>query len=161
MGYNRQGTSLTSEDESEKLELFFGCRNLADLDLISVTDSFLVIKLQEPNKPERTIMKTKVYYNDLNPDYAETVTIEYFFESIFCLNLVRQKLRLEVYHEDKPAKLVGALNTTIGEIFGSPQNGFKKDIINNKGKASGQIVVRCEKVQKVTNNFIEFDLRAS
>ena len=79
----------------------------------------------------------------------------------FCLNLVRQKLRLEVYHEDKPAKLVGALNTTIGEIFGSPQNGFKKDIINNKGKASGQIVVRCEKVQKVTNNFIEFDLRAS
>ena len=43
--FQRQGTSLTSEDESEKLELFVSCRNLADLDLISTTDSFLVIKL--------------------------------------------------------------------------------------------------------------------
>lgn len=81
MSYNRQGTSMTSDDDSEKLELFIGARNLTDLDLISVTDSFLVIKLSEPNKPEKVILKTKVYWNDLNPDYAETVTIQYFFES--------------------------------------------------------------------------------
>lgn len=27
------------------------------------------------------ILKTKVYWNDLNPNYAETVAIDYFFES--------------------------------------------------------------------------------
>ena len=55
---------------------------MADLDIVTVTDSFMIIKLQELNKPEKVILKTKVYWNDLNPDYAETVTIEYLFESI-------------------------------------------------------------------------------
>ena len=59
-----------SDNDSEKIELFFSCRNLADLDFISVTDSFLVIKMQEANKAEKKIMQTKVYWNDLNPDYA-------------------------------------------------------------------------------------------
>lgn len=78
---NRQLTGMTSDQASEKLELFFSCRNLADLDIITVTDSFLVVKLQELNKPQKIILKTKVYDNDLNPNYAETVTIQYFFES--------------------------------------------------------------------------------
>ena len=43
--------SLTSDDSSSHLELFFSCRNLADLDIITVTDSFLIVKLSEPNKP--------------------------------------------------------------------------------------------------------------
>ena len=81
---------------------------------MSTTDSFLVIKLSEPNKAEKTILKTKIYWNDLNPDYAETVTIEYFFESTNYINSVRQKLRLEVFHEASPPKLVGVLNTTVG-----------------------------------------------
>jgi hypothetical protein len=67
---NRQMTTMTSDDASEKLELFISCRNLADLDFITVTDSFLVVKLQEVNNPEKTVLKTKVYWNDLNPDYA-------------------------------------------------------------------------------------------
>lgn len=37
--------------------------------------------MQEANKPEKKILQTKVYWNDLNPDYAESVTIDYFFES--------------------------------------------------------------------------------
>ena len=35
--------SLLSEQESEKVEIFFCARDLADLDLLSVTDSFLVV----------------------------------------------------------------------------------------------------------------------
>lgn len=42
---------MTSDEASEKLELFISARNLADLDFITVTDSFLVITLKEPNKP--------------------------------------------------------------------------------------------------------------
>jgi hypothetical protein len=39
----------------------------------------MVVTLQELNRPERTLLKTKTYYNNLNPDYAETFTIDYFF----------------------------------------------------------------------------------
>lgn len=63
------------------MELFVSCRNLDDLDFITVTDSFLVVKLLEHQKPEKTVLKTKVYWNDLNPNYAETVLIDFFFES--------------------------------------------------------------------------------
>ena len=35
--------------------------------------------MQEQNKAEKVILKTKVYDNNLNPDYAETLTLDYFF----------------------------------------------------------------------------------
>ena len=70
-----------SDAESEQIELYFSARNLADLDLVTVTDSFLVVYLAEPNKPKRRMLKTKIYWNDLNPDYAETFVTEFFFES--------------------------------------------------------------------------------
>ena len=38
--------SLMSDEESEKLEITASCRNLADLDFLTVTDSFLVVKIQ-------------------------------------------------------------------------------------------------------------------
>ena len=57
------------------------CRNLDDLDFFTVTDSFMVVKLIEMDKPERVILRTKVYWNDLNPNYAETVLIDFYFES--------------------------------------------------------------------------------
>ena len=72
--------SLMSEgEEQEKLELFISCRNLDDLDFITVTDSYLVVSLLEHNRPLKTVLKTKVYWNDLNPNYAETVLIDFFF----------------------------------------------------------------------------------
>lgn len=40
-----------------------------------------MVTLSEPNKPKRNVLKTKIYWNDLNPDYAETVVLEFFFES--------------------------------------------------------------------------------
>lgn len=70
---------MSEGDEKEKLELFISCRNLDDLDFITVTDSFLVVKLIEHGQPEKTILKTKVYWNDLNPNYAETVLIDFYF----------------------------------------------------------------------------------
>lgn len=52
MNYGRVD-SMTSDDQSEKLELFVCCRKLADLDFLTVTDSFLIIRMKEPNKPFR------------------------------------------------------------------------------------------------------------
>lgn len=47
----RSDSLMSEADEQEKLELFVSCRNLEDLDVISVTDSYLVVKIQELNQP--------------------------------------------------------------------------------------------------------------
>ena len=38
----------------------------------------------------------------------------------------------EIFNEGKPAKLIGRLETSVGQIFGSPSNGFIKPIKNEK-----------------------------
>ena len=72
---------MSEAEEKERIEIFISCRNLDDLDFITVTDSFLVVKLIENNQPEKVILKTKVYWNDLNPNYAETAIVDFYFES--------------------------------------------------------------------------------
>ncbi len=56
--------------------------------------------------------------------------------------IVKQKLIFEVYHEAKPPKMVGKTETSLGEIFGSPEHGLVRDLENN-GKKQGKIVIRC------------------
>lgn len=112
-----------------------------------MTDSFLVVKLIEFNRPEKTLLKTKVYWNDLNPNYAETVLIDFFFESKLYLYPVKQKLIFEVYHYEHNPRLVGRMESSVGEIFGSPEHGLIRDLIN-KTKKAGKIIVRCEKEEK-------------
>ena len=62
--------------------------------------------------------------------------------------LVRQKLTFEVFNDGKSPVLIGRLETSVGEIFGSPTNGLIKPIKNVEGEETGKIVVRCEKNQR-------------
>lgn len=41
----RQDSMMSEAEEKERIEIFISCRNLDDLDFITVTDSFLVVKL--------------------------------------------------------------------------------------------------------------------
>ncbi len=72
--------SLQSQGETERLEFFFSCRNLDDVDTVTVTDPFLVVKMKESDKQERIILKTKTVMNNLNPDFYETAIVVYEFE---------------------------------------------------------------------------------
>ena len=76
---------MSEGDDKERIQIFVSCRNLDDLDFITVTDSFLIVKLVENNQPEKQVLRTKVYWNDLNPNYAETVVVDFYFESIYAL----------------------------------------------------------------------------
>ncbi len=75
---------MSEGDDKERIQIFVSCRNL-NLDFISVIDSFLVVKLVENNQLEKQVLKTKVYWNDLNPNYAETVVVDFYFETIYTL----------------------------------------------------------------------------
>lgn len=43
---------------------------------------------------------------------------------------------------------MGTLETSVGQIFGSPANGFVKPIKNDKDEETGKIILRCEKIEK-------------
>lgn len=59
--------------------MFFSARKLDNLDTFTTTDSYLVVYIIEPNRKKQQILKSKVYYNDLNPNYAESLVIDFYF----------------------------------------------------------------------------------
>lgn len=75
-----RSASLMSQNDSEKVEFFMSCRNLRDVDTVTVTDSYLVVKIRHQNQPVKQILRTRTVENSLNPDYFETALVEYEFE---------------------------------------------------------------------------------
>lgn len=43
--------------------------------------SYLVVHLIELDKPKKQVLKSKVYANNANPNFVETLTLEFVFES--------------------------------------------------------------------------------
>lgn len=74
MDYDARKDSLQSEQESEKVELYFSIRHLA------AGQVFLEVFIQETNKPRMKLLRTKPQpaYNG-HYDFPEPLTIEYFF----------------------------------------------------------------------------------
>ena len=62
----------------------------------------------------------------------------------YYLIIVKQTLVFEIYHYESPPKLVGKMESSVGEIFGSPEHGLIRDLKKGNKKA-GKIIVRCEK----------------
>lgn len=60
--------------------MYFSARKLDNLNTFTTTDSYLLVFLLEPNKNKQQILKTKVYSNDLNPNYSESLIIDFYFE---------------------------------------------------------------------------------
>ncbi len=68
--------SLMSDQESEKVELYFKARR------VPAEAVFLDIYLQETNKPRKKMLMTKpTYGNGQIWDFPESLIIDYFFES--------------------------------------------------------------------------------
>lgn len=78
MDYDARKDSLQSEQESEKVEIYFSIKSLNGAQV------FLEVYMQETNKPKMKLLKTKpeAPYNG-HYDFPESLTIEYFFEGTF------------------------------------------------------------------------------
>lgn len=75
MDYDARKDSLLSEQQSEKVEIYFSIRNL------SANSVYLEVYLQETNRPRKKIMQTKTEkpYNSVI-DFPQSAVLEYFFE---------------------------------------------------------------------------------
>ena len=81
-----------------KIELSFACRDLVDLDVVTLTDPFLRI-YEQIGKNWTKIGETEVIYNSLHPQFAKSFLIDFYIEN-------KQPFRVEVYHHDSATKQV-------------------------------------------------------
>lgn len=147
----RDSSSRNQKVHSYKLELYFSCRKLPDLDLVTVTDSFLVCQLSARGQPFKEVLRTKVYWNDLDPDYAETLVMDYEYEG-------RQVLRVEVWHQERPEVLVGSAEVSLCEIHNARVPKLSLPLQGGKTARCGELHILWERPRTI--NVVSFDLRA-
>ena len=122
-------------------ELSFACQGLPDLDIVTKTDP--KIKVYE-NKMDQwhLVHTTEVIYNNLNPEFAESVKVDFYFET-------KQPFKAVVYHQNSPTEEV-----YIGEVefFLSSLLGCKDDVLSleiedkpKKKRGLGRLFVRWDK----------------
>jgi len=86
------GNAMVEGDDKAKVELFFSCRKLANMDTITVTDPFL--KFYEfRNNQWIFIGQTEQIDNNLNPNFSKSFVVDFIFES-------KQIYKAEVYDFD-------------------------------------------------------------
>jgi len=129
----------SSNMPKEKVELFFSCKNLTNMDYFSLTDPqiriFTII-----NGEELLLGETEVISDNLNPKFSKSITLDYIFEA-------KQHLHFQVVDLDEPDKrnLVGDVYTTLGTILGSRKQSASFQIMKNN-KSCGELIVNAEKV---------------
>jgi Ca2+-dependent lipid-binding protein len=119
------------------MELFISCQNLADLDIFTVSDPYIIMYVKNKGNCIISIFKyagleygrTELIWNNLNPTFAKSFIIEYFFE-------VQQYLRFDVYHYIGPKRstLIGSANMTLAELVGSRDKSLTRELLNQRGR---------------------------
>ena len=132
-----------SNDDREKVEIYFSCRNLKDMDVFSKTDPQLKL-YKKIGKSWNLVGKTEVIKDNLNPDFTKSFILDFVFET-------KQPLKVEVIDIDNESgtkfEFVGEAEFTLGELVGSVKGGLMKDLLD-KGKKGGKVLMRAEKVSR-------------
>ena len=129
------------QDDREKVELFMACRKLTNKDFLSKSDPFIKIYMGTNPKNMALIGQTEMIKDNLNPNFAKSVLVEYIFE-------LKQNIRFEVFDYDSPtsAEYIGGVDTQVGAIVGAKNNTLIIDLHNKSSKFAGKLIVRSEKI---------------
>eukprot|EP01134_Creolimax_fragrantissima_P007607 CFRG7607T1 len=133
---------------SPKIDLFFKCKGLLDMDVFSKSDPQVWVYLSNDGsiKNEKLVGKTETIKDSLNPVFSTKVTVDYNFEQ-------NQLLRFVVVDIDKPNSgidkqdLIGTVKISLGEIVSSPGMAMALTLVNDKlRKPGGKLFVTAEEV---------------
>lgn len=71
---------MIADDQSIPVELYFSARNLKDQDIFSKSDPFLRFGIQRTlNGIIDYIGKTETIKNNVNPNWKQKITVQYYF----------------------------------------------------------------------------------
>lgn len=141
------------DDQSLQVDLYFSARNLKDLDFFSKSDPYLALSLQQSAYGNiQKAGRTQTIANNINPNWKQKITVQYFFE-------MKQPVVIQVYDEDseKNSQFIGKAQTSMGQIMGSHLQTIILDL-NNQGKPAGKVIIRAEKVQESSRNYVKIQI---
>ncbi|CAK94291.1 unnamed protein product (macronuclear) [Paramecium tetraurelia] len=132
----------TDSQIQQKLELFISCRGLANMDLFSKSDPFVILQIQQ-NHNWFDFGKTEIINDNLNPNFTKTFIIDYFFEC-------QQPLKFIVNDDDGDGKFdfIGSAETTLGCIAGSRDQMLIVDL-KRGSKTTGSLIIKAEQVRSL------------
>jgi len=141
-----QSSIASSLGDAEALiELSISCHKLANLDLVSKSDPFVVVLLQNPSTGTyQEIGRTETIDDNLNPSFVKTIKIDYMFEVV-------QNLLFRVYDYDSPQKseLIGECTCKLTDVILSHNRSVTETLkLGSKpGKSRGQLTVVADDVE--------------
>ncbi|KAM4606673.1 copine-3-like isoform 2-T2 [Polymixia lowei] len=101
-----------------KVVLTISCENLLDMDVFSKSDPMCVLFMNSSGSHWYEVGRTETIENCLNPKFAKSFAIDYYFEMV-------QKLKFSVYDIDNDTRdlgdddFLGELECTLGQIVSS------------------------------------------
>mmetsp|Transcript_26562 Transcript_26562/g.35472 ORF Transcript_26562/g.35472 Transcript_26562/m.35472 type:complete len:611 (+) Transcript_26562:146-1978(+) len=170
------------EGSYDRIEISIKCRDLKNRDLISKSDPFCVVHLDEeedqynnsedsddddgisslrlskkPSERSKKIGTTEVIKDNLNPDFTTTFVTNFIFEE-------RQTLIVRVYDEDVKGDpdlskhdYLGAAAVTLGKLMSSRGHIVKLPILGKgekKLRGRGHMIIQAEKVASCNDQLI-------
>ena len=152
----RLPTFAENYEPSSKVQLFISGRKLKDLDVFSKSDPLCKVFIRTGTAQNWTPLgQTETIDNNLNPDFATSFTVEYFFEK-------EQHLKFEMYDEDvQSLEHIGNCEVKLGKIVGSQKQTFLGELtLPGKSASRGKLIVRADAI-KETNNEIQMKVSCS
>ena len=141
---------------SELLDLFISCRNLANKDVMSKSDPYVRVFMSTNKMQPSLVGETETISNDLNPDFKKPVTVNYVYEQ-------HQEVSFKVLDRDDGYNddLLGDVSIPLPKILMSnPQTGYKQELKSASGKSQGWIQIRFAKM-KAAKGLYNFKVRGS
>lgn len=140
MDYNPVAT-----DQYQKVELFFACRKLKDLDILSKSDPQVKVSVNS-GKGFVNVGSTEVQRNNLNPNFTQSIYVDFIFE-------VKQIIKFEVLDVDKHSTdVIGEVETTVGAIVGAKNQTSILDLHHKSSKSTGKIIIKADQVHESREN---------
>jgi len=143
-----------------KVVLSFECKQLANLDTLSKSDPQIILyKKEVGNDKWIEFARTEMVKDNLNPKFATSVDIDYYFEQV-------QPLRFLVIDVDdergalKDQDIIGEVITTLGAIVGSKGSQFLSKIMHSRRKHNGYFIAYASESHDLKQDVI-FQLSAS
>ena len=142
---------FTQNLDYEKLELFFYCEKLKNMDATGLSDPKIELHYSTDQHKWTKVGETEVVKESLNPKFHTSINVDFIFE-------IHQYFKIKVIDVDSSSKsddLLGEVFFELGDIVGGRKNPLKLPLQDNKGnkKGSGDIYVRYE---RPTNNNMNY-----
>jgi hypothetical protein len=146
--------------ETIKVQIFLSCRKLKDVETFSNSDPFIEVFEKRSSGQWVKLGQTEVIWDNLNPDFIKSFTLNYYFEEQTFLLFQVFDANIENGKEVKGLQL-GETQCTLGEIAGARgQKIIKTLTLPEEKRSKGNLIIRMEEVSSENSDEVSVEFKA-